>query len=124
MTRSRIILVHIRCRSTVAIQLLQHLRDERPSSSRARHWQLRNALLHRRPTHFLHPCLPNVASRLQVLLECLLRLYLSVVGNCAQHTHDQHLPRGHRFRLCIAWLSQTSSTRLKYVTFHFYLLGD
>jgi hypothetical protein len=126
MTRSRIILVHVRCRSTVALPLLQCIRGERPSSSHAHLWRLRKALLHCHPTHFPLPCPSRVPSRLRVPLRCLLRphLHLSVVDNFAQHTRDQHLHRGRRSRLCIAWHSLTSFTQLKYAMFHFYILGD
>jgi hypothetical protein len=125
MTRLRIILVHVRCCSTVALPLLQHIRGERPSSNHARLWQLRNALLHRHLTHFPHPCPSRVPGRLRVPLKCLLRphLHLSVVDNFAQHTRDQLLHRGRRSRLCIAWHSLTSFTRLKYVVFQFYVLA-
>lgn len=118
MTRSRIILVHVRSRFTEAIQPLRHIRGKRPSSNHVRLWRLRKALLHRHPTQVPHPCPSSLSGRLQAPLECLLRPHLSLVGgNFARRTRGQLLPRDHRFQLCIVWLSQTSFTRLKYVTF-------
>ena len=116
MTRSRIILVHIRCRLIMGIQLL-HIRGERPSSNRARLWRLNPAPVHHHPTLLPHPYPSRVAGRLLIPLGYLLQPHLSVAGNFAPHIRGQHSLRVRHFRRCTPLLNQTSFIQSKYVIF-------
>jgi hypothetical protein len=118
-TRSRIIRVHVRCRSTVR-KLLQPIRGGRPSSNRVRLWRLTYTPLHRYPSRLHHPFFPSVAGQLRVHLGYPLHCHLTVVGNFAPHIHGQHLPHVRRIRLCIPLRNRTSFTQLKYVTLLLY----